>query len=124
MGFQARLFPVLRQEGHTAAADSVLWMQDVEGHASSRSLSTSSSSPPSSLEEVQSSPTDGAGLASSSIEATKAWLAAERLSFKEILARADPCAEFKWRRHLEEGLGAYHPLEKEGQGSGEVGGGR
>lgn len=123
VGFQARLFPVLKQEGHAAAADSVLWMQDVEGHASSCS-SPSSSSPLSSLKEVQSSPIDGAGLASSSIEATKAWLAAERLSFKEILARADPCAEFKWRRHLEEGVGANQPLEKEVQGSGEVGGGR
>ncbi|CAM9239316.1 unnamed protein product [Laminaria digitata] len=112
--WSARLFPVLRQEGHAAAADSVLWMQDVEEHASS--CSTSSPSP-------LFSP-DGAGLSSLSAEATKAWLAAERLSFKEILARADPCAEFKWRRHLEEGVEANQPLAKEDQGSGDVGGGR
>lgn len=123
VGFQARLFPVLKQEGRAAAADSVLWMQDVEEHTSSCS-SSSSSSPLSSLKEVQSSPTDGAGLVGSSAEATKAWLAAERLSFKEILARADPCAEFKWRRHLEEEVEASQPLTKEVQGGGELGGAR
>lgn len=37
-------------------------------------------------------------------ETTKAWLAAERLSFKEILTRADPAAEFKWRRRLEKDI--------------------
>lgn len=94
----------------------MLWMQDIEEHASSCS-SSSSTSP----EDIQSNPTDGAGLTKSSAEATKAWLAAERLSFKEILARADPCAEFKWRRHLEEGVEKNQPLSKEGQ---EVGGGR
>lgn len=51
-------------------------------------------------------------------KAAAEWLAAERLSFKEILARADPGAEFRWRRQLEEEM-----VEASG-GEGRVGGGR
>lgn len=90
---QARLFPVLKQPqgdklaASAAAADVVMWMQDVQDHAAS------------------SSSAGAAGPDGRATTAAAEWLSAERLSFKEILARADPGAEFKWRRQLEEGMG-------------------
>lgn len=132
---QARLFPVLtRQQDHqqdesqtarvTAAATGagvVLWMQDVQEHAATASSSSSppSSSAPAGLPRPPPLSGEGGGgggddakTKPSNNEAAAEWLAAERLSFKEILARADPRAEFRWRRQLEEGMGE------------EVGGGR
>lgn len=80
--------------------ETVMWMQNVAAEQDASSSASSSSSG-----------AEGAAI--------KAWRESERLSFKDILARADPSAEFKWRRHLEEGMEAKnHPVEKEGMGGG------
>lgn len=75
-----------QSEGGEKVVDAsvVMWMQHVHEHCDSSS--TLHAPPP--------------GVC----ETTKAWLAAERLSFKEILTRADPAAEFKWRRRLEKDI--------------------
>ncbi|CAM9296426.1 unnamed protein product [Ectocarpus sp. 12 AP-2014] len=116
--WSARLFPVLtRSEGQAAGASSgsintVMWMQDVQEHAAAADVTTacSSSSPPAG--DVSSPPISGdrgGGITATKPVAVKNWLAAERLSFKEILAKADPRAEFRWRRDLEEGMAAKVP---------------
>eukprot|EP00903_Cladosiphon_okamuranus_P018207 g16748.t1 len=137
--WSARLFPVLthqQDEGQAAnaavtnAAGVVMWMQDVQEHASA----ATSSSAPAGL--PQPPPVSGEGGCSAANnedsqnapnKAAAEWLAAERLSFKEILARADPGAEFKWRRKLEEGMveaSGGLPSAPQAGGGGEVGGGR
>lgn len=94
--------------------DIVMWMQSVQDHAASLASSANTNpSPPPPGDSV-----DIAAAVSSSAEATKAWLASERLSFKTILARADPSAEFKWRRDLEEGMAAEDPLHRDGADGG------
>lgn len=110
---QARLFPVLTHQQDqertataipaAAAAGVVMWMQDVQEHASAAPASSAPAAGPPISEEGGG---NGNGDASNGHKksAAAAWLAAERLSFKEILARADPGAEFKWRRQLEEGM--------------------
>lgn len=94
LSLQARLFPVLYQqsEGGVKAVDAsiVMWMQHVSEHCDSSSVQGGTS--------TLHAPPPGV------CETTKAWLAAERLSFKEILARADPAAEFEWRRRLEKDI--------------------
>lgn len=52
----------------------------------------------------------------------KDWLSGERLSFKDILARADPAKEFRWRRGLEENMEAK--LDEGAQDTVDWGGGR
>ncbi|CAN0024648.1 unnamed protein product, partial [Ectocarpus fasciculatus] len=117
--WSARLFPVLtRNQGQASGASSgsvgtVMWMQDVQEHAAAAAVTTaagSSSSPPGG--DVCTSPISGdrdGGIVATKPVAIKSWLAAERLSFKEILAKADPGAEFRWRRDLEEGMAAKVP---------------
>ncbi|CAN0345900.1 unnamed protein product, partial [Ectocarpus sp. 12 AP-2014] len=130
--WSARLFPVLiRNEGQAAGASSgsintVMWMQDVQEHAAAADVTTacSSSSPPGG--DVSSPPTSGdrgGGITATKPAAVKKWLAAERLSFKEILAKADPGAEFRWRRDLEEGMVAKVPAAG-AQAAAPVGSGR
>lgn len=129
---QARLFPVLtRNQGQAVSASSgrintVMWMQDVQEHAAAAAVTTacSSSSPPGgdvSLPPI--SGDRGGGVAAAKPVAVKNWLAAERLSFKEILAKADPGAEFRWRRDLEEGMAAKVPAAG-AQAAAAVGSGR
>lgn len=106
---QARLFPVLakQQDGNAVTAETVMWMQQVQDLA--MPSTSSSAAPPPAPGNAQTS-------------ATKDWLAAERLSFKDILARADPGAEFKWRRGLEKEMEVKHPRVE--AGGGEPGAGR
>lgn len=115
---QARLFPVLtRNQDEAAGASSgsigtVMWMQDVQEHAASAAVTTTCSSSSASGGNVSSPAISGdqdSGVAATKPVAVKNWLAAERLSFKEILAKADPGAEFRWRRGLEEGMAAKVP---------------
>lgn len=91
--------------------EAVMWMQAVKDHAPSSTSPASAGSP---------TPPGGdvATAGCSSAEAAKAWLVSERLSFKTILARADPSAEFQWRRDLEEGMRAEDPLKRDGAGGG------
>lgn len=142
---QARLFPVLEHQqdegqaaGVTAAAGVVMWMQDVQEHASASA--SSSSSAPSGLPLPPPTSGDGGGATNTEPDSSKRdygrnkapapavaeWLAAERLSFKEILARADPGAEFNWRRQLEEGMveASGGPSSARPGGGEDVGGGR
>ncbi|CAN0355728.1 unnamed protein product, partial [Hapterophycus canaliculatus] len=108
--WSARLFPVLTPgedqdpAAGSAATDLVMWMQDIQEHAAAAASSSSSSSSFSSPGEQGGNggvPAAGDGaLTSSTSVAAARWLAAERLSFKEILAKADPRAEFQWRRQL------------------------
>ena len=71
------------EEGRATNAEIVMWMQHVHEHSANAPATV---------------------VAESVNESVKAWLAAERLSFKEILARADPAAEFEWRKRLEEDM--------------------
>ncbi|CAB1121170.1 FK/GFPP [Ectocarpus sp. CCAP 1310/34] len=130
--WSARLFPVLtRIQGQAAGTSStsintVMWMQDVQEHAAAAAVATAcpSSSPPGG--DVSSPPISGdrgGGIAATKPVAVKNWLAAERLSFKEILAKANPGAEFRWRRHLEEGMAAKVPAAG-AQAAAPVGSGR
>lgn len=118
---QARLFPVLTHQaagsGTTAtAADEVMWMQNVQEHAAaSRSSASSEGLPPPPISGDGNAAIEANTNAQATLVTTK-WLAAERLSFKEILARADPGAEFKWRRQLEEGVDTKGPLVEGGVG--------
>lgn len=88
---QAKLFPILssqqEQQGSTWVAERVMWMQDVSEAGSDAADAKT--------------PRQKAAI--------EAWLASERLSFKDILRMADPATEFRWKRHLEEQIAASFP---------------
>lgn len=76
------------------SATVVLWMQNVKSQtcspAAKRLRTASGFSDPSQQEYI------------AEMEAPiAAWRCSERLSFKDILMRAHPAAEFEWRRRLE-----------------------
>lgn len=121
---QAKLFPIHRpnddeeepqesttndnpnsSKGNNPAAQ-ILWMQNV------RDIATSSTAFQPLLTPPTASGTSDAEVATTST--VKSWLAAERLSFKDILRRAEPSAEFEWRRRLEEGM------ESSAEGTGDM----
>lgn len=93
-------------------------MQNVQEHAAAASFSSGAAAR--GLPPLTSGDGDAAMKTDTNTQTlmTEKWLAAERLSFKEILARADPGAEFKWRRQLEEGMELKDPLTEDGVGGG------
>ncbi|CAM9220965.1 unnamed protein product [Discosporangium mesarthrocarpum] len=90
--WHAQVFPVLES---SSEAPTVLWMQDVKHQ---HVLQDGDAPPPPPGTDYLDAD-NGAGGACKG--AVLSWLKAERLSFKDILARADPSTEFAWRRLLE-----------------------
>ncbi|CAM9157891.1 unnamed protein product [Choristocarpus tenellus] len=117
---QARVFPILESYSQV---HSVLWMQDVQDYFSafpelvkpitkhSTARVVDSNNAKSESDEGTGS-IGGLGLTTEgrdggdirARDAVLCWLNSERVSFKDILARANPEESFSWRRTLEDGL--------------------
>lgn len=93
---------------HSNPAARILWMQNVRDTGTT---STTAASLPLPIPPPPNGDSD-AEIATPGV--VKSWLAAERLSFKDILRRAEPSAEFEWRRRLEEGMGKEDAAESTG----------